>query len=545
MTYDETTAGLLERNARNAPDSTFVAFPGGSWTHLDTLHRARSVANGLRGLGVAPGDYVVSWLPNGAEALLALLGVNVAGAVEVPLNTAYRGGLLEHALNLSAAPTLIVHYELVEHLATIDVPHVRTLVVVGGDSSSISNDRFDIVPWSALEDGDISELPAECRRHATNDMVVIFTSGTTGPSKGVQCSYLHHASYAEWFSVGDLGADDRVLIVLPLFHVGGTGWVYAALTWGASVAILPRFETRRFWQDVAELGATTCTMVGAMATFLLQQPPRDDDAQTPLRIALATPWMETWPEFAERFGVDLWAGFGMSEVPGPLRSEFPDADLTGLGRETSPEWEIRVADELDQEVPDGAPGEMIVRHRRPWTITHGYLNMPVESGAAWRNGWFHTGDVVIRREDGSYIYVDRQKDSIRRRGENISSLEVEVELRAHPDVLDVAVVAVPSEHSDDEVMAFVEVKEGAQVDCEELITFVLPRMPHYMVPRYIQVVDELPRTPTGKLRKVELRQQGVGPATWDREASRVTVKSARLSAVARPDFDVAVERGPV
>nr|WP_271208828.1 AMP-binding protein [Rhodococcus wratislaviensis]GLK33183.1 ATP-dependent acyl-CoA ligase [Rhodococcus wratislaviensis] len=533
MTYEQTTAGLMERNVRAAPDRIFVTFPGGSWTYRETLDRARSVANGLRDLGVAPGDYVASWLPNGPEALLALLGVNLAGAVQVPMNTAYRGGLLEHALNLSAARTLIVHHELVKHLASIEAPHLQTVIVVGGEQSSITDAPFDVVDWSQLETGDTSQLPIECRRSATDDMIVIFTSGTTGPSKGVRCSYVHHASYAEWFSVGDLGSEDRALIVLPLFHVGGTGWVFAALTWGASLALLPRFETRRFWQDVEELGATTCTMVGAMATFLLQEPRRDDDADTPLRIALATPWMEAWPEFAQRFGIKLWSGFGMSEVPGPLRSGFPDGDITGLGRATSPEWDIRVVDGRDLEVPDGTPGELIVRHRRPWVITHGYLNMPVQSGEAWRNGWFHTGDVVIRREDGSYAYVDRSKDSIRRRGENISSLEVEVELRAHPDVLDAAVVAVPSEHSDDEVMAFVQVKQGEQVDCAALIDFVLPRMPHYMVPRYVEVVTDLPRTPTGKLRKVELRERGVGSSTWDREQAGIRVKSERLSAVTR------------
>jgi len=199
MTYEQTTAGLLERNARVTPDKIFVTFPGGSWTYRETLDRARSVANGLRGVGVAPGDYVASWLPNGPEALLALLGVNLAGAVQVPMNTAYRGGLLEHALNLSKARTLIVHHELVEYLASIEAPHLQTMVVVGGEPSSITDARFDVVAWSRLETGDSSELAVDCRRSATDDMVVIFTSGTTGPSKGVQCSYLHHASYAEWF----------------------------------------------------------------------------------------------------------------------------------------------------------------------------------------------------------------------------------------------------------------------------------------------------------------------------------------------------------
>ncbi|ONH22839.1 hypothetical protein BL253_34590 [Pseudofrankia asymbiotica] len=476
---------------------------------------------------------MASWLPNGPEALLSLFGVNLAGAIQVPLNTAYRGGLLEHALSLSQAKVLIVHFELVRHLEHIDHPHLRSVVVVGGDAAHVAGANLDQVSWADLEGASSTELPAECDRHPWDDMVVIFTSGTTGPSKGVRCSYLHHASYAEWFSVGDLGAQDRALILLPLFHVGGTGWVFAALTWGASLALPHRFETRRFWDDVATLGATTCTMVGAMASFLLQEPERPDDTHNGLRIALATPWMSTWPDFARRFGVRLWAGFGMSEVPGPLRADFPDGDITGLGRETSPEWNLRVVDVFDQEVPDGHPGELIVRHRRPWTITHGYLGMPAATAHVWRNGWFHTGDIVVRRPDRTYVYVDRAKDSIRRRGENISSLEVEQEVRAHPAVGDAAAVAVPSERSDDEVLVFVELNNGEQLSAADLINFVIPRMPHYMVPRYVEFVDELPRTPTGKLRKVELRAQGIGPDTWDREEAGITVKAPRFSTIAR------------
>jgi crotonobetaine/carnitine-CoA ligase len=526
-----TTQDLLERYALQKPDEIFVTFPGGAWGWRQTLHLARSVANGLRGIGVRPGDYVASWLPNGPEALLALFGVNLAGAAQVPVNIAYRGGPLEHALRTSQAKVLIVHHELLQHLAVLDLPSLRSVVVVGGEDGA-SAGRYDQRSWVELECAPSDELPNECRRLPSDDMLVIFTSGTTGHSKGVRCSYYHHGAYADWFSVGDLGAADRALILLPLFHVGGSGWVFWALKTGASLALLPRFETRRFWDDVKALGATTCTMMGAMANFLLQEPAYPSDADNSLRIALATPWMKSWPHFSQRFGIRLWAGFGMSEVPGPLRADVGE-DLTGLGRETSPEWEVRVVDDFDAEVAPGNPGEMIVRHRRPWVITHGYLGMPEATADVWRNGWFHTGDIVMRRDDGSLIYIDRSKDSIRRRGENISSLEVELEVTAHPDVLDAAVVAVPSDQSDDEVMVFVKVREGVQLLSEDLINFLAPRMPHYMVPRYVEFVGNLPRTPTGKVRKVELRQRGIGSATWDREKAGIRFKAQRLSPVVR------------
>lgn len=527
-----TTVELLGWHAERTPDKIFAAFPEFSWTWRETLDLARSVANGLRDIGVRPGDYVASWLPNGPEALLALFGVNLAGATQVPMNVAYRGRLLEHALSLSQAEVLIVHTELVEHLEGLELSKLRLLIVVGGGEDAAPEGGCERRSWRDLEAASSAPLPPECRRLPSDDMVVIFTSGTTGPSKGVRCSYLHHASYAEWFSVGDLGPDDRSLILLPLFHVGGTGWVFWALTVGASLAVPHRFDTHSFWGDVEHLGATTCTMVGAMANFLLQEPARPGDAGSPLRIALATPWMNSWPDFAQRFGVELWAGFGMSEVPGPLRANIGEK-LTGLGRETSAEWEIRVVDEFDMEVPDGTAGQMVVRHRRPWVITHGYLGMPEATADAWRNGWFHTGDIVSRRPDGTFTYVDRNKDSIRRRGENISSLEVELEVIAHPDVLDAAAVAVSSENSEDEVMVFAQLCDGARLSGEQLIAFLVPRMPHYMVPRYVEFVTDLPRTPTGKVRKVELRRQGVGDATWDREQAGIKLKAQRLSAVSR------------
>lgn len=528
-----TIAGLLERNANRAPDEVFAVFHTGSWTMGETLRRSRAVATGLAELDIGPGEHVASWLPNGPEGLLSLFGTNLAGAVQVPLNTAYRGGLLEHALNLVQAPLLVAHHELINRLDGLHLPWLRRLVVVGGtDVPALPG--VEVFPWEQLESADPTPPDNSRRANAWDDMVIIYTSGTTGPSKGVRCSAYHHQGFAEWFRVGDLGADDRALISLPLFHVGGTGWVYAMLDWGGSVGLLPRFSTSTFWHDVRRLGATTATMIGSMGTFLLQESPQPDDADNPLRIALATPHIPEWERFAERFGVQLWSGYAMSEVPGPLRSVFPGGNLAGAGEMLPDGWQVRLVDEHDLEVPVGTPGELVVRHDRPWKITHGYLGMPEATAEAWQNGWFHTGDVMTRDSDGTYYFVDRRKDALRRRGENISSAEVEAEIRAHPDVVDAAVVAVPAQESDDDVLAFVVPAGGTTVDPAELLAFLIPRMPHYMVPRYIDLVNELPLTPTGKVRKVELRDRGVTATTWDREVARITVTSTRLSPLDDP-----------
>jgi len=269
--------------------------------------------------------------------------------------------------------------------------------------------------------------------------------------------------------------------------------------------------------------------MGAMASFLLAQPARPDDASNPLRIGLATPAMPRWEEFADRFGVKLWSGFAMTEVPGPLRSPFPNADLSGAGIATSTDWQIRIVDDFDFEVPAGSPGELIVRHTTPWAISHGYLGMPGATADSWRNGWFHTGDIMAERSDGTLQFVDRKKDALRRRGENISSFEVEAEILQHPAVADASVVATHSTASEDEVLAFVVLQDGSTLDHMELAEFLVPRLPHFMVPRFIEFVTELPRTPTGKVRKVELREKGIGPYTWDREAAGLILKATRVS----------------
>jgi crotonobetaine/carnitine-CoA ligase len=328
-----------------------------------------------------------------------------------------------------------------------------------------------------------------------------------------------------------LGPDDRYLVNLPLFHVGGTGAVYVPLIRGGSCAIVDSFDTRAFWPTVRRTQSTIVTLLGVMASFVAKQPPSPDDRNHTLRSVMMVPLAEDADAFSKRFGCDVYTVFNMSETSCPIVSGPNPSPLGTCGR-PRPGAEARIVDENDCEVPPGTVGELILRTDRPWAMNHGYLNNPEATAKAWRNGWFHTGDAFRVDEAGNFFFVDRMKDAIRRRGENISSFEVEAEVCAHPAVKEAAAVAVPSEHAEDEVLVAVSLAAGATLDPAELIRFLIPRMAHFMVPRYVRVLAELPRTPTQKVQKHVLRAEGVTADTFDREAAGIVVKREKIGAAA-------------
>lgn len=516
------TQQLLQKWGESTPDAIFAVFESGSsWSYAEALEKSWQIGRGLISHGVKPGDAVLSLLPNSEEAIALLVGANAASAIFTPLNTAYRDTFLEHAINVPKASIIVAHTSLVDRLAALDLPHLRTIIIVG--ASDFNDPSKRVLYWDALLDNTDIELPPV--PDATSDMVNIYTSGTTGPSKAVRCSYAHHEEYAKWFGHGDIGATDRAYVCLPMFHVGGTGWLYTMLYRGGSIAVVERFVTKTYWESVRRLGATTGTIMAAMATFLMREPPSPDDHDNPMRIALLVPNIPGKDEFARRFNITLWSGFAMSEVPGPLRTPLGAANLQTAGQPLSDEWHLKLVDEQGKDVPDGTVGELIVQHDRPGVITAGYVNMPEATQGAWRDGWFYTGDLFRRDDLGDYYFVDRNKDALRRRGENISSLEVEAVIATHPDVLESAIIGVPAAEMEDEVMAFV-VRKSKSLDADKLFQYLATKLPHFMIPRYIEFIDSLPRTPTEKLTKTELRQQGVGPNTWDCLAAGYIVKAS-------------------
>lgn len=516
---------LLDRRAAETPDKTFARFADGSeWTYRQLHEVVRRTAAGLQALGVRQGDHVLSWLPNGPDALRVWFGLNYLGAVYVPINLAYRGRLLEHVVANSDAKLIVAHGDLLGRLSGLQLASLAQAVVLGGAPVPIAG--LTLHPAAALAPA-AADLAPLTREIAPWDMqCIIYTSGTTGPSKGVMSSYLQLYSMSfEPFHY--LDQDDRFMINLPLFHVGGTAPVYAMLAKGGSIAVVDAFDTASFWAMVRESGTTAVVLLGVMAGFVVKQPPRPDDRAHPLKYAIMVPLSEDAPAFAARFGCTVYTVFNMTEVSTPLISGGNPTPLGTCGR-PRPGVEARVVDEYDCEVPRGAVGELILRTDRPWAMNHGYYKNPEATARAWRNGWFHTGDAFRLDTDGNFFFVDRMKDAIRRRGENISSFEVETEVSAHPAVKEAAAVAVASEHGEDEVLVAVSLAEGKTLDPAELIQFLIPRMPHFMVPRYIRIVSELPKTPTQKVQKHLLRSEAITADTWDRERAGIRIRRERI-----------------
>lgn len=516
----------LEYWARVQPEKVFAIFQDGeTWTYADTLRETIRTANALKALGVKQGERVLIWLPNSADCLRAWFGLNYLGAVFVPINLAYRGNLLRHAVKLSEARLGLIHADLHRRLGEVELSRLEEIVVLGGSGSDIAGLK---VHQSDAFLSDDTTPPALERPIAPWDMQsIIFTSGTTGPSKGVMSSYMH--LYAMAKAAPFLSADDRYMINLPMFHSGGVMPVTAMLIHGGSIVMVDAFDTNTFWNTVRRDGITTAILLGVMGGFLLKRPPSDDDKTHPLRTCTYVPLNDTAPQFHERFGTEVHTHFNMTEICMPIVSE-PNPKALGSAGKVRSGVQVRIVDENDCEVPIGAVGELVVRTDCPWELNHGYAANPEATAAAWRNGWFHTGDGFRKDAEGNFFFVDRLKDAIRRRGENISSFEVESEVLSHPAVREAAAVAVKSEIAEDEVMAVVALKEGVDFDPADLIEFLRPRMAHFMVPRYVRVVEGLPRTPTAKIEKVKLREAGVTDDTWDREKAGISIKREKVGA---------------
>jgi crotonobetaine/carnitine-CoA ligase len=524
---------LLEARAAANPYKTFILFEDDEWSYSQALREAWRTANGLISLGVGMGDYVSVWVPTGPDVLRAWFGANAAGAAYAPLNLAAKGRYLEHTLNVAEAKVLVAHHQLAERLVGVDAPSLETVVTVGGPAPE--GLPWRTVPMEELLDGVSDERPTLPRPiEPWDDLSLIYTSGTTGPSKGVRAAYAAFWNYANCFILPFVSEDDRYLSSLPMFHTAGTGITYSMLRAGGSVALNRGFSASRFWDDVRRFDATVTIAIHGMVSFMLDQPPKPDDADNPLRVVYMGP-ISRGKEFSERFGVSLYTAYGMTEVPVPIVSDLNPEDERSCGRAADRvNYELRLVDENDLPVPPGTPGELIARHTLPWTINSGYRNMPEATAEAWRNGWFHTGDQFVQDEAGNFFFLDRIKDVIRRRGENISSFEVEREVLSHPLVKDAAAVAVKNPDLDEaagdqEVKIVIVLDEGATLDPVELVEYLAGRMPQYWVPRFVEYVPELPRTESHKLKKADLREAGVTPQTWDREKAGITFKREVLT----------------
>lgn len=510
---------MLERRSAENPQRTFIVLEKGETVSFAQFRgMAQRMAASLHGLKVKKGDRVLVWLPSGIDSLTVWFGINWLGAIYVPINTAYRGAVLAHVIENAQAELLIVDASLLPRLRDIDMGAIGRIVTFGDVADPPSG--VELVKGESLgrEAGSVPDVEI-C---PWDPQSIMFTSGTSGTSKGVISSYAHLYAMSGPEAFPMLESSDRYMVHLPLFHVGGTIPVMAMLARGGSIAVVPAFSTDMFWTRVRDMKATVGVLLGVMATFILKQPPSSADKSHTFRKAIIIPLGENAAEFKERFGSEIYTLYNMTEISTPLVSG-PNAQKLGFCGTMRAGVELRVVDENDIEVPLGTTGELIVRTRSPWQLTSGYYRAPEATAQSMRNGWFHTGDAFRAESDGFY-FVDRIKDVIRRRGENISSFEVETEVAAFPDVKEAAIVAVPSAFSEDEVMCVVAPVSGRSVEPPQLLSFLQGRLPHYMLPRYIRVVDALPKTETGKIQKQIVKSAGVTSDTWDREKAGLSIK---------------------
>jgi len=510
-----TVGDVLQQRAAESPDHVALQDDERSWTYGELLADSARCAGALSSvLDVGLGDPVLLMLDNHGDYVTTWLGTALLGAAEVPVNTAYRGGLLAHVVDDSRAKVLVIEDRYCERLAEVEahVPGLRTVVVRGGDGAALSRGRYRVVPFEALRHGD----PAPARRVAPWDLLgIMYTSGTTGRSKGALVTHAHAYFHCHPHSE----PSDRILVTLPLFHIAGQ-WagVYRALISGARAVVRPRFGVSTFWSDVRRYGCTETLLISSMAHFLHQQAPRADDADNPLQRVNLGPVIPDVEGFARRFGVKVCTAYGLTEGSSPLFADYGEAVTGGCGR-VRDGFTVKLVDEHDVEVPRGELGELLIRADLPWVTFSGYHGMPEATARAWRNLWLHTGDLMREDETGQFYFHDRNADVIRRRGENISSFEIEAELNAQPAVRESAVVGVSSEYSEQEVMAVVVPRDGCSIAPEDLLSSLRDRLPYFMLPRFVEFVDEMPKTATGRVRKGVLRSRGVTGATWDREAA--------------------------
>ncbi|MFC9906358.1 AMP-binding protein [Rhodococcus sp. NPDC127593] len=517
-----TASGLLAARASQNPDKTALVFEGTELSYRELDDAATSLARGLLAIGLQPGDAVSVFLSNRPEFLIALFGLGRAGLQYVPINTAYKGSFLEFALEHSESRAIITERQMTGPLADLEnLPaSVTNLIYLDGQPDRLPAGDVATYAWADIHTK--GQVTVDLPMVAPGDLTSLsFTSGTTGRSKGVLSPALKGVVMAREAAVA-MGTTtrDRLYTCLPMFHGAATiTCSMHAIYAGATICLSPRFSASRFWDEIRETGATEFFALGSILPMLLAQPPSPRDRDHAVERVFAAPApADVLYRFEERFGVHIVEGYGSTEAKNFLYNPLHGRRVGSLGKPTATSI-VEIHDELGRSVSAGEVGEIVYRPTMANIMFAGYFKDPEATLAGMTDLWWHTGDLGYVDEDGFFYFVDRKKDALRRRGENISSHEVESAVGQFPGIKEVAAVAVRSELGEDEVKVVLEVDDPATIDFEVLYRHCDAQLPHFMVPRYFELTTTLPRTPTGKLRKVALREDGLTAGTWDADAA--------------------------
>ena len=523
----------IEQRADSNPDRLFVQEVNGpSYTYAQFHDASRRWSDAFAAVGVKRDDYVASMLPIGMTSYYCWIGLSWLGAVEVPINTQFVGQTLAYPLQNCQARVLVIDGKFLGRLAALvdTLAYLETVVVVG------SADDAAGLPWRVISVDEFlaNGTPAPYvvpRYHDPH--AVIYTSGTTGPSKGVLQPWVNIQDQAHGTFPGQqLGdyEDGAIYTCWPTFHSSGKFGMTIAGEFDLRMVLRPGFSLSNFWSDIRTYRCTHATLL-VVAGLILGQPELPNDLDNPLEKVGMYPLFPGYRIFEKRFGVTVTAGYGGTETGSVASTSDPLSHrVNGKPREG---YIIRIVNDDGEQLPMGQVGEIVIRHELPWRLNKGYVGKPEATAQAWRDGWFRTGDAGQFDDQGNLYFVDRLNDYLRHRGHNVSSFEVEAEVIAHDEVEFCACIGVPSDLAapgqtvpDDDIKIFVVRKAGSTLTGAELYAFLEPRVPVFMMPRYIEFIDELPRTPTGKVRKVELRERPRDPATeW--ESPRLARRAVR------------------
>jgi crotonobetaine/carnitine-CoA ligase len=496
-------AAVLDRRAEQCPDRVMMSIDGVDVTFEQMRRRSSVAAHLLLDLGIGPGDGVALFAGSCPEWIYFWLGAGRIGAVAAAVNTANKGDFLLHAFRLSQAKVVVTDAERQSRVAELAV-HLPGL-----DSIAVEDMSFDGDPPTVTDHvGSVDDIGS-----------LFFTSGTTGASKAVATTWHYlFTTAATAAAAWEFAAGEALWTAMPLFHLSAAPAVLAPMLVGGTTVLASAFHPASVWDEVRACAAVGFVGAGAMVSMLMHQPPDSRDAQLPLRFISAAPIAAgIYRDIEKRYGCRIVTMYGLTEAFPIAVKGVADDGVPGTSGRTNPNFDVCIIDPRGAPLPDGTVGEIACRPRHPHVMSEGYLNASGD-GFTPHAQWFRTGDLGMLDSDQNLTYVDRLKDSLRRRGENISSVEVETVVLRHPSVLEAAVVGVPSELGEDDILLLVTVQPGVVLNYAELLDFCGARMPYFSVPRYVEIVSELPKTVIGRIRKDVLRAQGVGPAAWDREA---------------------------
>jgi carnitine-CoA ligase len=526
-TRQTTVLEVLAGRLAGDRDGPYLDFEGVEYSAGRMDDESNRFANALADLGVGRGDRVATLLENSPEQVVSFFAALKLGAIQVPINTAYKGNFLHHQLADSAARVVVVQGDFAGRVAEIadSLPDLVAAIVVDEPAEQVTS--VPAQDWATTLAKAPGTAPPDAGVRPSDLACFIYTAGTTGPSKGCMLPQNYIVALADQITrAWQRRADDVVLTPLPLFHFNAISvCVVGTLLAGGRASIARRFSVSRFWPEVQRTGATMVSMLGSLAILIADAPDHEQQRAHKLRLCAAAPMPPATDKiWRERFGCATFSGgYGLTEAS--LISMLPAGEVNKPGAAGKPndhDFDVRLVDDDDIEVPVGETGEIVCRPKAPNLMFAGYWQRPEETLAVLRNLWFHTGDLGRLDTDGFLYFVDRKKDYLRRRGENISSFEMEKIFHGHDAILDVAVHSVPSEQGEDEVKVTVVLQPDLDLTEQELCEWAVDRVPYFAVPRYIELRQDLPRNPVGRVLKYELRDDGVTEATWDREAAGFT-----------------------